>query len=90
MSSNEITQNGWTAVPVDAGQIFKNGPYINKPEAKLVSDIQWPSNDSIVTQVQEYAKTHLPRQTYHHSMRVFYFCMSFSFPDLPSLSIARH
>lgn len=83
MSTNEIAQNGWTAVSVDAGQIFRNGPYINKPEAMLVSDIQWPSNDSIVTQVQEYAKSHLPRQTYHHSMRVFYFCMPSNFPFHP-------
>ena len=73
MTSNEIAQNGWTAVPVDAGNIFENGPYINKPTPIRVSDIQWPSQDEVVTRVQQYAKSRLTRQTFSHSMRVFYF-----------------
>jgi cyanamide hydratase len=74
MASNEVSENGWTAVPVDAGAIFKGRPYINEPEAVTVNDVHFPSDDPIVAQVQEFAKKHLPRQTYNHSMRVFYFC----------------
>lgn len=76
MATNEIQQNGWTAVPVDPSKIFKRGPYIHKPEALLAKDIQFPSNEPIVRQVQEYVKNHLPRETYNHSMRVFYYCRS--------------
>lgn len=74
MTSNETATNGWTAVPVDAGAIFNGRPYINTPEPISLDDIPFPSDDPIVAQVQEYAKKQLPRQTYNHSMRVFYFC----------------
>lgn len=73
MAINEVAQNGWTAVPVDAGKIFKNGPFINRPESLLASEIVFPSADPVVAEVQDYAKKHLQRQTFHHSMRVFYF-----------------
>lgn len=74
MTANNITQNGWTAVPVNAGAIFKNGGYNNKPTPIRVADIQFPSHDKVVAQIQEYAKSKLDHQTYSHSMRVFYFC----------------
>ncbi|SPO03683.1 probable Cyanamide hydratase [Cephalotrichum gorgonifer] len=90
MGKDEVAQNGWTAVPVDASKIFKNGPYINKPEPLLAAGIHFPSDDPIVRQVQEYAKNHLPRQTYNHSMRVFYYATAIvrqQFPeDAPTFS----
>ncbi|PNP82368.1 hypothetical protein FNYG_04285 [Fusarium nygamai] len=72
MSTKELAQNGWTAVPVDAGKIFQNGPYINEPDYVNVNSIEFPSNDPIVSKTQQYAKLHLSKQTYHHSMRVYY------------------
>lgn len=75
MSTNEIAENGWTAVPVDAGKIFKNGPYINEPEYFDIKTIQFPT-DPIVEKTQQHAKDNLQKQTYNHSMRVFYWCKS--------------
>ncbi|KAL5611372.1 hypothetical protein FOBRF1_007489 [Fusarium oxysporum] len=72
MITKELAQNGWTAVPVDAGKIFQNGPYTNEPDYVDVNSIEFPSNDPIVSKTQQYAKVHLLRQTYHHSMRVYY------------------
>ncbi|KAJ4076652.1 hypothetical protein NW760_015351 [Fusarium oxysporum] len=72
MSTKELTQNGWTAVPADAGKIFQNGPYTNEPDYVDVNSIEFPSNDPIVSKTQQYAKVHLLKQTYHHSMRVYY------------------
>lgn len=70
--SNEIAQNGWTAVPVDTGKIFKNGTFIHQPQPILVDEITFPQ-DSLVAEIQKYAQEHLTRQCFHHSMRVFYF-----------------
>lgn len=72
MANDEVTRNGWTAVPLNAAEIFVNGPYINKPSPILVADIEFPSQDPVVADIQRFAREHLPRQTYHHSMRVFY------------------
>lgn len=76
MAVDELTQNGWTPIPLDAGQVFKNGPYINKPEPLLVSDMHFPSGDPLVREVQDYAKRKLPAPTYNHSMRVYYYGIS--------------
>ena len=73
VSTQEVGENGWTAVPVDAGQIFKDGPYINKPQLIPIEDIEFPSSDPIVSKSQHYVKERLPKQTYNHSLRVFYF-----------------
>jgi cyanamide hydratase len=76
MTSSEIAANGWAAVPVDAGKIFRNGPYINEPEYIDVQSIQFPDGDPIVKKTQEHAKDKLLKQTYSHSMRVYYWCKS--------------
>lgn len=72
-SADDIAKHGWTAVPVDAGQIFGDRPYQNKPPPITVDDIPFPADDPIVAKVQAYAKEHLPQPTYNHSMRVYYF-----------------
>jgi cyanamide hydratase len=73
MQADEIAQNGWSAVPVDAGKLFRNGPYINKPEYFDIKNIQFPTED-VVKKTQQHAKDSLLKQTYNHSMRVFYWC----------------
>ncbi|KAG7287403.1 hypothetical protein NEMBOFW57_006914 [Staphylotrichum longicolle] len=89
-TSDPIAEHGWTAVPVDAEAIFKGKPYLYKPVPVLVKDMHFPSDDPIVAKVQQYAKEHLPQQTYNHSMRVFYWATAIlqqQFPDhAPSLS----
>lgn len=73
MPSNEVLLNGWTAVPVDAGQLFKGNTYKNAPTPIKIDDIKFPSDDPIVVKVQGYAKEKLPAETYNHSMRVYYY-----------------
>jgi cyanamide hydratase len=74
ISNDTIALHGWTAVPRDANAILKGKPYIHKPEALLVKDMEFPSEDPLVARIQQYAKEKLPPQTYNHSMRVYYFC----------------
>ncbi|RBR11209.1 uncharacterized protein FIESC28_09093 [Fusarium coffeatum] len=88
MSNNEIAENGWTAVPVDAGKMFKDGPYINEPEYFDINTVQFPT-DPIVEKTQKHARDNLQKQTYNHSMRVFYWStiiLRQQFPDHKSLS----
>ncbi|KAH7156704.1 hypothetical protein EDB81DRAFT_398414 [Dactylonectria macrodidyma] len=83
MASNQESANGWTAVPVDASAIFKGRAYIHPPEALTVDDVKFPSYNPTVASIQEHAKTELPKQTYNHSMRVYYFATAIlkQFPD---------
>ncbi|CAM1505983.1 Fc.00g116200.m01.CDS01 [Cosmosporella sp. VM-42] len=73
MLDSDVGKNGWTAVPVDAAKLLNGKPYIRKPSLLLVGDMDFPSHDPIVLQTQQYAKKKLPRQTFNHSMRVYYF-----------------
>lgn len=73
--NDPVAEHGWTAVPLDPEAIFKCKPYLYEPAPILVKDIDFPSDDPIVTRAQQYAKQHLPQQTYNHSMRVFYWGM---------------
>ncbi|KAM0542439.1 hypothetical protein ACHAPJ_012803 [Fusarium lateritium] len=72
MSADELAQNGWNAITVDAGKIFKDGPYINKPDYVDVQSIDFPSKDPVVEKTQQHAKDNLLKQTYSHSMRVYF------------------
>ncbi|RGP80739.1 cyanamide hydratase [Fusarium longipes] len=90
MQSDEIALNGWSAVPVDAGKIFQNGPYINVPEYFDIKSIQFPT-ENLVKQTQKHSKDSLQKQTYNHSMRVFYWStviLRQQFPDHASLSLS--
>ncbi|KAH8817024.1 hypothetical protein F5884DRAFT_818877 [Xylogone sp. PMI_703] len=79
----EITQNGWTDVPVDPSKLFDGKPFRNAPGPILVSDIKFPSEDPIVNKVQHYVKEKLPIQTFNHSMRVFYFASAIITQQFP-------
>lgn len=72
-SSDPITVHGWTAVPRDTSILLGGKEYIHKPEPLLIKDMKFPSEDPLVTRIQEYAREKLPPQTYNHSMRVYYF-----------------
>ncbi|KAG6032706.1 hypothetical protein E4U41_007168 [Claviceps citrina] len=68
-----VSPKGWTAVPLDAGQLFNGQPYKFKPEPLRTQEIKFPSDDAVVERVQAYAKEKLPNQTFNHSMRVYYY-----------------
>lgn len=73
-SADDIVKHGWSAVPCDANVIFAKNPIV-KPSAWKVADMQFPVNDPVVAEVQQYAKEHLLEQTYNHSMRVYHWGM---------------
>ncbi|KAK0671640.1 hypothetical protein QBC41DRAFT_315245 [Cercophora samala] len=67
-----IALHGFTPLPVDQDTIFQGKPFLHQPTPVPLSDIPFPSSDTLVAKVQEYAKEKLPVQTYNHSMRAFY------------------
>jgi cyanamide hydratase len=73
MADDDITRNGWTAVPVDAGVIFKDKQLIDSSPSILTVDIVFPSKDPVVSKTQAFAREQLSMQAYNHSIRVFYF-----------------
>lgn len=74
-SEDLIAAHGWTAVPLDPQTLLSGKPYINRPEALLVKDIPFPSDDPLVAKVQEYAQSKLAPPTFNHSKRVYYLGM---------------
>ncbi|KAF3931027.1 hypothetical protein ABW20_dc0103224 [Dactylellina cionopaga] len=88
MSSNtdNVALHGWTAVPRDSNAILEGKPYLNKPELLLVTDIPFPTEDVVVSKVQEYAKQKLSSQTYNHSMRVYYFSVTILQQQFPEFA----
>jgi hypothetical protein len=65
---------GWNALPVDPKLKTWLGDekFVNKPVPQLCSQVQLPDTNVIKASL-EYAKAELPRQTFNHSMRVFYY-----------------
>ncbi|KAF9881857.1 hypothetical protein CkaCkLH20_01003 [Colletotrichum karsti] len=83
MSQDEVKANGWTAVPVDAGKIFGDKPFLHEPTYISVKDIKIPSEDPVVAQTIKYAKERLHAPTFNHSMRVFYYGMAITKQQFP-------
>lgn len=73
MEAGDIELHGWTAVPLDAGQLFDGRPHRNLPTPITVADVAFPSQDAIVSKIHTFVKEKLPFQTYNHSMRVYHF-----------------
>ncbi|OTB18634.1 hypothetical protein K445DRAFT_54543 [Daldinia sp. EC12] len=71
-TAGDIARHGWTAFPVDGNAILEGKSYLHKPTPLTVKDIPFPSDDTIVVEIQKYAKKHLIEQTYNHSMRVYH------------------
>ncbi|RAL06905.1 putative cyanamide hydratase [Aspergillus homomorphus CBS 101889] len=83
MCRNEVELNGWTSVPVNAGAIFQDQPFITAPGPLSIDEIKFPSDDPVVAKTQEYAQAVLHPQTYNHSMRVYYYGMAIAKQQFP-------
>lgn len=69
----QVKEYGWTAVPCDLKQKASALKKPNKASLpQLVKDIPLP-NTAIAQSVLEYAEAELPKPTFNHSMRVFYY-----------------
>ncbi|KAH8805230.1 cyanamide hydratase family HD domain-containing protein [Xylogone sp. PMI_703] len=86
MSNSTIEKYGWTAVPVDLGNLLSLVDAFSKPAAPVsVSSIPIP--DSLLAQeAQKYAQKELPIETFNHSMRVFYYGQAILKQAFPSWS----
>ncbi|KAF7674431.1 hypothetical protein GT037_007191 [Alternaria burnsii] len=72
MTIDEVQANGWTAVPVSALKIFQARGQLDPPAVIEIEDVYFPSDNLLVTEAQNFARTRLSAETYNHSMRVFY------------------
>ncbi|XPS93880.1 Cyanamide hydratase [Ascochyta lentis] len=72
MPVDEVKANGWTAFPISALEIFRARGKLSPPAPTTVQDVYFPSDDPLVAEAQQFAKTRLSPEAYNHSMRVFY------------------
>jgi cyanamide hydratase len=70
-SAGTIKKFGWTAVPHAQSVLLKDvSPW--DPANYTVAEIKIPDSD-VAKKAVQYAKEHLPEQTFNHSMRVYYY-----------------
>lgn len=68
-----IESYGWTSVPASLSLLIQSSSSASTPVKPLkISDLPLPTS-SLVKGVQQYAHTELPKETYHHSMRVYHY-----------------
>ncbi|EAW12028.1 putative cyanamide hydratase [Aspergillus clavatus NRRL 1] len=88
MCHQEVTANGWTSMPVNAGATFGDQPFINKPENLPLRDIEFPFDEPVVAKTLKYAKEVLHPETLNHSMRVYFYGMAISKQQFPEHAAA--
>ncbi|KAK5014481.1 hypothetical protein LTR60_003338 [Cryomyces antarcticus] len=71
MSKTE-QDHGWTAVPLSHSKLLASRPEKKESQPMNVADIPLPDSP-LVKAVMAYAKGNLRAETFHHSMRVFYY-----------------
>lgn len=86
MCQNETAANGWSSIPANAGKIFSGQPFNNDPEPLSIDNVKFPFDDPVVAKTFEYAQKTLPRETLHHSMRVYFYGM----PESPQNLLFMH
>lgn len=70
--SDLIEQHGFTAVPRSLEKLIADQSTKATPTPVSVDEIDLPDSP-LAARIQAYAKDNLPRQTYNHSMRVYYY-----------------
>ena len=70
--SKIVEEHGWTAVPRSLDKLVASckDPKSSKPVS--VDDIPLPDSP-LVQSITKYAKENLSKQTFNHSMRVFFY-----------------
>ncbi|KAL4939178.1 hypothetical protein BDV06DRAFT_41046 [Aspergillus oleicola] len=84
MATN-ITKYGFTAVPAITATLFEQANLSTKapPPATPVSETPITTTP-LSHRIQEYARSHLPKPTFHHSMRVYHYGLAikrYAFPE---------
>jgi cyanamide hydratase len=81
--TSPIERYGWTPVPRSLDKLISNRTDPQPSSAIKVEDIPLP-NTELAQQVLRYAKEHLPKETFNHSMRVYYYGQAISKQHFPS------
>lgn len=70
--SKVVEEHGWTAVPRSLDKVLASRKDPKPPVAIFIDEIPLPSSLLIDT-ILKYVKENLPKETFNHSMRVFYY-----------------
>ncbi|KAI7553117.1 cyanamide hydratase [Hortaea werneckii] len=77
-----IEKHGWTAVPRSLEKLLAERQEKREPRPVKVEDLPLPDG-SLVGKVMDYARTHLPAQTFNHSLRVFFYGRAITLQHFP-------
>ena len=69
-SHNPVEAYGFSSIPRAFSKILERVDTANNKNI-LVEDLPLPHSNEVAKKAHEYAKEHLPPQTFNHSMRVF-------------------
>lgn len=81
--SKVIEEHGWSAVPRSIEKVVSSRKSPKPPKPVTPDDFPLPHTPLTQT-VTMYAKEHLPKETFQHSMRVYYY--GETYPPLHELS----
>ena len=70
--SDLVQEHGWTAVPRSLEKLVSDRKNKTAPKPVSLEDMPLPDTP-LVQEVLQYAKENLPRETFNHSMRVYYY-----------------
>ena len=87
--SNDLDLHGWTAVPRSFSTLLEGKPHLHPPRPDTVPSLGFPTTDPLVVRIHDHAKAQLRKETYNHSMRVYYFGTSPLPPFLPFAALAQ-
>ncbi|KAK6594268.1 cyanamide hydratase [Botrytis cinerea] len=86
-----VESYGWTSVPASLSELIQSSSSAsNSASALKFFDLPFPTSP-LVKSVQEYARTELPQETFHHSMRVYHYGVAIlihAFPNWTSIDAA--
>lgn len=81
--SDTIEQFGFTAVPRSLDKLIATQSTRKTSRPVTVDEVEFPDTP-LARSIHAYAKENLPRQTYNHSMRVFYYGRAIVAQHFPS------
>jgi len=81
--SNPVQEFGFTALPRDLNVILAGKKNNADPRPLSVNDVRVPDTP-LARKVQDYAKQELRTETYHHSMRVYYYGVAIAKQQFPA------
>lgn len=70
--SKTVEEHGWTPVPRSLDKVLESRSDPKQPAAIELEEIPLPESPLVRT-ITKYARENLPKETFNHSMRVYYY-----------------